>query len=116
MNRALTSAVYFIQKDGINLSYISKGASIYNVETLSSTSTDTTKTIRMYPRHITADRQSFPDLINKELIVFYVAGNCNLTPKQNDSIVYNGKTFTVDSFKSHFYQGQVCLYKVLAYA
>jgi hypothetical protein len=115
-NRALTASTYFINKHGVLMTYVSKGASVYNVETLSSTTIDRTLQVRVYPKHITADRQSYPDLINKELIMFYIAYSDNLIPKQNDSITYNGKNFIVDRFQSHMYNGKVCLYKVLGYA
>lgn len=115
MNKALSASQRFITQHGLNLVYKSKGESVYNVETLSSASVDKSFTIKIYPKHIVANRQNNPDLIHKEVILFYLIPS-GFIPKQGDKVSYKEKNFLVDSFQSHIYEGEVCLYKVMGYA
>lgn len=115
MNQFLTSTLYFITRHGVSITYNSKGLSTYNPDTSKATSSNSSYTIKSYPKHIKANQYSFPNLIGKSLIVFYVANSgLTFTPKPGDEIVHDGLVYQVDSFQSHAALGEVCLYKIVA--
>ena len=115
MNRFLQSTVNQISTHGTTCVYLSKGNQVYNPATSKSTSTEVSHSVKMYPKHIKASQFSYPNLIGKEVIMFYLANNgLGFTPKVGDYITFNSNRYQVDSFQSHTAIGEVCLYRIIA--
>lgn len=104
-----------INKHGSDCTYVSVAEGVYDIETLSTTNTNTNYTIRMYPQHFTANQYNAPNLVGKETIQFLLANsNLAFTPSVQDKIILSGVTYTVDSIKKHRANGIIVLYKLVS--
>lgn len=104
-----------IDRHGISAVYkvITEGA--YNVDTGSVTNTETSYNIKMYLKHIKANQFNYPNMIGKDAGLFYILGyNLSFVPSASDLIVFQNKTYKVDSIQSHAANGEIVLYRVLA--
>lgn len=104
-----------IDRHGLSSTYkvITEGA--YDVNTGSATNTETSYTVKMYMKHIKANQFNYPNLIGKTAGLFYIlAYGLAFVPTATDLIVYDGKTYKVDSVQSHAAGGSTVLYRVLA--
>jgi len=111
----LTASQGAINRHGLNLVYSVITQGEYNVETGTTTETSADYTLKIYPKHITANNYSYPDLIGKDACMFYIA-NATLpfTPKQNDEIAYKNAVYRVQSYQEHVANGKVALYRIIA--
>ena len=115
MNQFLTSTIYFITRHGFNISYKSRVVQSYNPATGTASASENTYAIKAYPKHIRANQYSFPELIGKDVVMFYIANSgLSFTPKPGDEIAYHSVVYKVTSLQSHAAQGEICLYKVVA--
>lgn len=73
----------------------------------------TVKNPTMYPKSVKVNQFNYPDLIGKDVVIFYLANSeLDFTPKVNDTISLNGKTFVVRSYDFHEAHGENCLYRI----
>ena len=115
MNQFLLSTKKLIARNGLNVTYKSITAGSYNVETGTSSATAVSHTVKSYPKQIIANQYNFPDLINKELIMFYIANDSlSFAVKLQDEIVYKGITYKIVRYQEHMAYGQVVLYIITA--
>jgi hypothetical protein len=71
--------------------------------------------IKSYPKHIRASNYYLPNLIGKDIIMFFIrAKDLNISISNKDSILYNSKKYLIDSYSSHIANNEVIMYKVLA--
>jgi len=104
-----------LQRHGLDLVYSSVTTGAYNVETGSTTNTSVNYTLRMYPKQINANHYSYPTLIGKEVIMFYLANPpLSFTPKLNDEIAYKNSVYRVQSYQEHVASSTVTLYRIIA--
>lgn len=116
MNRFLLQTIQMISLNGLDVTYksIQGDSGSYNVETGLVTRTSTSYTIRSYPKHIKASQYNFPDLVGKQVCMFYIANNSlAFQIKFQDEIVYNSVTYKVQTWDEHFAEGSLCLYRVV---
>lgn len=114
-NAFLISAVKLIAQHGQSMQYKSVVEGAYNIETGSASNTETTYTVTMYKKHIKANQYNYPDLINRNAAVFYLANNSlSFIPAVRDKIVVDNETFEIDSIMEHRARGQLVLYKLVA--
>lgn len=113
-NQFLRATKEAIQRNGVSINYKKVGVQAYDPSTGSVTSTDTQYTVMSYPKHIRASQWHFPDLIGKEAIQFYIAGDQLFTPELKDSISFDSVDYRVESIQKHFAAGMVCLYRIVA--
>ena len=114
MNDFLRMTTTAIQRHGLDVTFKKVGLQAYDPSTGSVTSTDVTSTIRVYPKHIKASQWSYPNLIGKDAVMFYLSGSASSIPEVIDSIQYDSKEYKIESIQKHIALGQVCLYKILA--
>lgn len=115
MNRFLQATINAINTHGSAYTYTSVGAGVYNIETGTATSTDTTYNMVMYKKHLKATQYNYPSLVGKDTAMFYLANNLlAFTPKANDKIIDGVNTYVVDSFYEHRALGEIALIKILA--
>lgn len=108
-------AVRALSRQGVNVTYKSVTTQPYNVNTSVASNTETSVTVKAYPRHIVANQFNHPSLIGKSVKEFYFVGNALANPpKPTDQIVQGTEVYTVYSYREHFAGGEVCLYCVLA--
>lgn len=117
MNKFLVSTKNQIKQNGLVCSYKSITTGTYDVNTSSVTNTETTYSVTLYPKHITANAYKYPNLVGKDIVMFYLANHSlGFTPKDNDVIIYNSKSYKVVSLQSHFALGEVVLYRLTSVA
>lgn len=114
-NRYLNTTVRMIALHGLDLVYTSIATGSYNVETGTPSITNINFTKKFYPKHIIANSYNYPTLVGKEVYMFYVANSSlGFTPKLNDKISYQGKTYVVQSYQQHVTNAEVVLYRIIA--
>lgn len=115
MNKFLASVKAALLRNGALGTYTKYSASVYNIETSSNTSTTTDYQIQMYEKNISTSQYNFPNLIGKQVSMFYIAADSiPFVPQIKDVITFNGTKFAVDSFTEHMAHGQVVMYKIVA--
>ena len=113
-NDYLISTTRFIDLHGVTSSYVSVTEGSYNVETGSTTNTETSYSLKIYKKHIKASQYNYPDLIGKSIAMFYISNNAlGFTPAVRDKIIINSETFTIDSIQEHVALGQIVLYRII---
>lgn len=114
-NRFLLASINAVKRNGLSCSYIKVQTGTYNVETSSVVNTETTYSVIAYKKHIRTSQYSYPNLIGKDVGIFYLANDSlGFTPSVKDKIVYNGNTYVVDSFEDCVAHSQTVLYKLVA--
>jgi len=114
-NEYLRSSVYHVNKHGKLTDYKVVTEGTYNVETGTTTNTETTFNLKIYKKHFKANQYNYPNLVGKDLAMFYIANhNIGFTPKIRDKIIYDSDEYLIDSIQEHSALGVVCLYRVIA--
>lgn len=114
MNSFLEIAKRALQRHGTDLVYTSISR-VINESTGGAASTPTDYTLRIYPKHIQATQYNLPDLVNKQVVMFYLANDSlGFTPKVSDSISYSGQVYRIHSFQNHVASGEIVLYRMIA--
>lgn len=115
MNHFLQAAKEAIHRNGKVCNYVRVSASVYNIETASTTETTTSYAVEMYEKHIKTSQVNYPNLIGKQVSMFYLAADAiPFVPAIKDHIDFSGTRFTIDSFSEHMAHGQVIMYKIIA--
>jgi hypothetical protein len=103
-----------IDRHGSMISYTSVQEGTYDVNTGSVVSTNTSYSIKSYMKHIRATQFNYPNLIGKEAGLFYIlAYGLAFIPDVQDTILFNSKTYKVDSVQSHLANSQIVLYRIM---
>lgn len=114
MDKYLAIALKAINTHGKTCSYITVSEGSYNIETGSTTNTETSHSVKMYKKHIRANQYNFPNMIGRDSALFYLANNSlSFVPATKDKITIDAVTYTVDSITEHAADGLVILYKIL---
>lgn len=115
MNQHLLAVINSIALHGITVTYTKVTEGEYNVETGSTVNTETTTSIKTFPKGIKVNQYNYPNLIGKEVIEFLIAGNAlTSSPNINDKITKGSSDYTIVSYTEHFANGEAVLYKALA--
>jgi hypothetical protein len=114
-NAFLVSTIRQIEKHGQTMTYKAVTEGAYNIETGSTTNTDTSYTVKMYKRHIRANQYNYPNLIGQDAATFYLANHkLAFVPSIRDKIIVDSNTYIIDSITEHRADGQIVLYRILA--
>jgi hypothetical protein len=115
MDRYLVIALKAINQHGKSCTYTIVTEGAYNIETGTTSNTETSYTIKMYKKHVRANQYNFPNMIGRDSALFYlVNNNLGFLPAPKDKITIDSITYTVDSITEHAADGLVILYKILA--
>ena len=115
MNKYLKVALQQINQHGQSCTYTAVIEGSYNVETGSAVNTESTYAVKMYRKHIRATQYNYPNLVNKDAVLFYLVNyNLDFTPAVRDKITLGSDTYTIDSIQSHSAEGAVVLYRIAA--
>lgn len=115
MNKFLQATNNAVNKHGTNCNYIKVLQGVYDVNTGSVVNTETVVAIKVYKKHIKATQFSYPNLIGKDLALFYIPANSLLAvPEPGDRLISNSIAYTIDSYQEHCANGEIVLYKVIA--
>ena len=113
MNLHLRASIDAVNRNGLTLTYSSITKTI---DKINSTVVEVLNnhSVKIYPKNIVTTQYNYPDLIGKNVVMFYLA-NDSLTfvPNVGDVITYNGLKYKIQSFTTHVAKGQICLYKLL---
>jgi hypothetical protein len=115
MDRYLALTVKALNQHGKICTYIAVQEGYYDVETSSTSNTETSYQLIMYKKHVRANQYNFPNMIGRDSALFHLANN-NLafTPAVKDKITLDSTTYTIDSITEHAADGLIILYKILA--
>lgn len=113
MNQFMKASVNAINRHGTSVTYKSITNGVYDPSTGVVSSPEVSVSLKSYPKQIKFTAFNHPDLIGKEGILFYFTPDNSFSPKLSDIIVYNSSNYIVQSFQSHFAQGEIVLYRVL---
>ena len=114
MDKYLAIVLKAINTHGKTCSYTIITEGTYNIETGSTTNTETSHSVKMYKKHIRASQYNFPNMIGRDSALFYLANNnLSFVPAVKDKITIDNITYTVDSITEHAANGLVILYKIL---
>jgi len=114
MNHFLTAVKQNLRLHGAIGIYTRVSAGVYDIETGTASTTSSSLSIQMYEKHIKTSQYNYPNLIGKQVSMFYVAADSlTFVPQPKDVIEFSGTKFTVDSFSEHMAHGQVIMYKIL---
>lgn len=115
MNRFLLAAKQTILPHCKTTTYKVITEGIYNVETGTTTNTETSYSVPMYKKHLRTDQYNFPALIGKESAMFYLVNDSlAFTPRVNDLVIFDSQTYTVKTIIEHQAAGDIILYKLVA--
>lgn len=115
MNAFLAAVKQNLKLHGTIGKYTRVSAGVYDIETGTSSNTSSTFSVQMYEKHIKTSQYNFPNLIGKQVSMFYLAADSiNFLPQIKDVIEFAGTKFTVDSFSEHMAHSQVIMYKIVA--
>jgi len=113
MNKFDNSTRFMLDRNGHPIVYYEVTEGSYNVETGKVVNTEVSKNLKAYPKIVKANQYNYPNLIGKEVVEFLVsATDLSKTPDVNDKIVYDSKTYMVESYMTHNALGQVILYRI----
>ena len=114
MDKYLAIILKAISQHGSTCTYSVVTEGVYNVETGSTTNTETAYSIKMYKKHLRANQYNFPNMVGRDSALFYLANNAlSFVPKIKDKITINSITYSIDSITEHSADGAVILYKIL---
>jgi len=112
MNRFLWATTRLMQQHEVPCTYVKFSGDTYNIATASTVRTSSQIQIKAYPKQMQGIMKDSPDIIWKETIMFYIQAKY-ITPKTQDKILYNGKTYVIDSYQEHGANGDIILYRVI---
>lgn len=113
MNQFEASTLRAIKKHGKLSIYKSITVGTYDPAISKVVNTEVSKSVYIYKKSIKANQYYYPNLIGKEISMFYVLASDISEPKIGDHIVFDSKTFKVDSYQSHSANGSVILHRIL---
>jgi hypothetical protein len=115
MNPFLKASIKGISKHGTSASYVEVAQGVFDPNTLGVVNTQTTHTVTTFQSSIKVNQYNYPNLVGKEVGMFYLANNNLLfTPKIRDKIVYLGSSYTIENLEKHTANGDVVLYAFVA--
>ena len=115
MNYFLNAVKQALKTNGAIGKYTRISAGVYDIESGTSTDTSQTYSVQMYEKHIKTSQYNYPNLIGKQVSMFYIAADSlAFLPQIKDVIEFASTKFTVDSFSEHMAHGQVVMYKIVA--
>lgn len=114
MDKYLSITLKAINQHGRTCTYSKVTEGTYNIETGSTTNTETDYSVKMYKKHIRASQYNFPNMIGRDSALFYlVNNNLSFVPAIKDKITIDSVIYTIDSITEHAADGLVILYKIL---
>lgn len=115
MNQFLQSTVKLINLHGQQMNYVAVTEGTYNIETGSTSNTDTNYAVKMYKKHIRVNQYNYPNLIGQDAALFYLANNkLQFIPNVRDKIIVDSKSYVIDNITEHRSNGVIVLYRLLA--
>lgn len=115
MNTFILEAKKLVYQHGVDVSYVKVTEGVYDVNTSSITNTESTSTIKAFPKKLKISSYSYPDLVGKVATEFIIVSqDLASDPDTQDKIIFNQETLTVYSFTTHYAEQQKVIYKVIA--
>jgi len=114
MSPFLQAAKELIYPNGIEVVFKKVIEGVYDPNTSSVVNTETSTTIKSFPKNIKATVYNYPNLVGKEVMEFLVvATDLTSKPDTQDKIVKGSDTFLVERVRENYADGQVIIYQLL---
>lgn len=111
----ISAAKSLIYSHGVNIDVKSVTTGAYNIETGTVVNTESSTTVKAFPKMVATNTYNYPNLIGKTVEQFLVvAADLATVPKAQDLIVRDSKTFTIEQVQEHTAGGSTIIYKLLA--
>ena len=116
MNDFIASSKRLIYKHGVDIDYIRTTQGVYDVETGSVTNTESTTTVKAFPKVVRVNSYNYPNLIGKQVVEFLVVcEDLGFSPNiSSDKITFNTDLYTIENCTHHTANGALVIYKILA--
>lgn len=112
MNPFLKAAVAAVNRNGRMMTFVQIERVVDKIKG-TTVEVTTEHQVKMYPKSVKVNQYNFPDLIGKDVITFYLPNHgLSFKPKVNDTILMDGKKYTVRQWDFHEAQGVNCLYRI----
>lgn len=113
-NQFIQDARFLIGLHGSSVQFITTTTGAYDIEQGMVVNTESTVTVKAFPKKIIATQYNAPSLVGQTLTEFLVvAADLPSKPKFQDKVVYASDTYTVQTVKQHDGFGEPVIYKVL---
>lgn len=114
-NPFITSAKKLIYRNGIDVTFTRVIEGTYDSNTGSVTNTESTKSVKVYPKVITANAWQFPNLINREMREYLVVSqDLGYKPEAQDKITEGSTVYSVVSVKDIVARNESVVYIIAA--
>lgn len=112
MNRFILATKKALQLHGVNCQYKTITTGSYDPDTGAVVNAENTTNIRAYPKLIKANQYYYPNLIGKEVVMFYIDPT-QVSPKNDDIVVWDTKRFHVHEVQPYIAGSEIALYRVV---
>jgi hypothetical protein len=114
MNPFLKAAIDLVGQHAVSMQFTSVQTGSYDPQTSTVTETTQTFNVKAYPKHIKATQYNYPDLIEKEAILLYLANNnLGFVPSVKDFVQYGSTKYKVYSIEEKHAGGQLVMYMIM---
>lgn len=114
-NPFIASAKKLIYRNGIDVTFTKVTEGTYDSDTGSVTNIESTKTVKVYPKVITANSYNFPNLINREMREYLVVSeDLGYKPEAQDKITEGTTVYSVVSVKDIIARNESVVYIIAA--
>lgn len=107
------AVIRMLNKHGSDSKYTVVTTGVYDPDTLKVSNTEVSHEVKIYMKHFSANQFNKPNLIGKDTAMFYLSASFGISPKPQDKIEFNSKTYKVDSVQSHAANGGIILYRII---
>lgn len=115
MNKFKQAAVKAVNRNGVASSVVQVQEGVFDYDTQTTTNTEVTHSVTLAKEHIKANQYNYPNLVGKEVAMFYLANNTlTFKPAARDKIVFQSETWTVSEIKEDWAGGECCMYRIVA--
>lgn len=115
MNNFSIAAIRLINRHGHEVQYITTVEGSYNHETGTVDNTQTSQSIKAYPKTIKTSAYNFPDLINKTVVEWLIPAAVMVnTPDVQDRIQDGGSIYSVYRVFTIQAHGEDTVYRVIS--
>jgi len=112
MNKFVATIKKILKMHGVSCNYTTISTGVYDIDTGSVVNTETITVVNTYPKVLKANQFHYPNLIGKEAVVFYLDAT-EITPRLEDVINWDSKSFKIEEVIPHTFNGEVVIYKAI---
>lgn len=111
------SAKRLIESAGVEVTYKHVQEGVRDLETLTTTNTETPYTVKAFPTKLNSQEQKEPSFVDKDASVFLIANeSLAVDPEEGDKITMSSKTFKVLKVQEPWYKATAAYWRIIVSA